>query len=674
MNSPRLEQDLLSPESAASPETSAAPVTEVASGTPGLPRVPEAVRSAIEDLSVLESGELESAELEAGVLGAALAGTPLEGITGLLGPAERALLADDALDQTGEGLMTAASGPVPAVEPALAEPDPAERLRQVTRRISVRLGRTIRLSLEGEADPLAALLGAEQWADLLEELHQRREREQRGLGELGREAERLSATLAGLQARREALDQELRRQAASGADQRFSRLWDALERSGLAGVTGLPARPLDGPAPWTERQLPHALLYVSWQLGRAWGVDLADSRAAEQVMERTLLMYLALAQGRMALLQGEPGSGKTTLALGFATSVGMKVHRVEVSKSWTDPSEVIGAVEPRASGATFVTGPLGQALIDAARTGGEQVAMVLLDELNMMTPEHGLSSVMSVMTEDGPRLLQACSPEDAEALPAAHLLHQLRGVLPWPRSVLLGATVNDARQDASIVPISDRLRDRCAVFELMAREISDDSGLSLLRRIQFGPRPPSPERPLVPEVWAAWTDPRRAGAGPEDLSWAAAELRALLQRLESLEFSTLLASNRAAQDALLIFALAYSALAQLQLAGLAGRGLTGALAALEDGQVAGEWRLPAAPQDAESGQPDLRLQVPVMRSRLLRDQAMALALELTVMPRLVEGLRTRTPGPLAQAELDELVAMLELGPLSAARLTRLGRA
>ncbi len=135
------------------------------------------------------------------------------------------------------------------------------------------------------------------------------------------------------------------------------------------------------------------------------------------------LVVSALAADRHILLEGPPGTGKSTLLRAVATQLGVDFYFVEGNAELT-PARLVGFFDPARvlhdgyDAATFVDGPL----VASLREG----ALLYVEELNRV-PEETLNVLVSVMSErsitvprlgrvgaaPGFRLVAAMNPFDA---------------------------------------------------------------------------------------------------------------------------------------------------------------------------------------------------------------------------------------------------------------------
>ena len=112
-----------------------------------------------------------------------------------------------------------------------------------------------------------------------------------------------------------------------------------------------------------------------------------------------------LAMGRLILLQGISGTGKTSLPVAFARATGTQAAEIKVQAGWRDPQDLIGhynTFEKRFHETEFL-----KALYQAGTPRwSDTVQIVLLDEMNLSHPEQYFSDLLSTLElpEDDQRL------------------------------------------------------------------------------------------------------------------------------------------------------------------------------------------------------------------------------------------------------------------------------
>ena len=169
-----------------------------------------------------------------------------------------------------------------------------------------------------------------------------------------------------------------------------------------------------------------------------------------------------LAMGRLTLLQGISGTGKTSLPIAFAKAVGTEASVVEVQAGWRDPQDLVGhynTFEKRFYEKEFL-----KALYRAATPSRKDtVQIVLLDEMNLSYPEQYFSDMLSALElqQDKQRLvLMTHAVSSAPSL----LLDGSR--LPIPPNVWFVGTAN---HDETTMDFADKTYDRSHVMEFPSK-------------------------------------------------------------------------------------------------------------------------------------------------------------------------------------------------------------
>ena len=154
------------------------------------------------------------------------------------------------------------------------------------------------------------------------------------------------------------------------------------------------------------------------------------------------VLTVALRTNRHVVLEGPPGTGKSTLLRSIAAEVGQEVVFVEGNAELT-PARLIGQYDPAAVlaegyvPASFTDGPL----LRAMRSG----ALLYLEEFNRV-PEETLNVLITVLTDgeiavprlgavrasDGFRLVAAMNPFDAIGTARVSVTAKSTTGPPWP--------------------------------------------------------------------------------------------------------------------------------------------------------------------------------------------------------------------------------------------------
>ena len=195
-----------------------------------------------------------------------------------------------------------------------------------------------------------------------------------------------------------------------------------------------------------------------------------DSKQRLHYTKADLRSFLGgLAMGRLVLLQGISGTGKTSLPMAFARAVGTEAAVIEVQAGWRDPQDLIGhynSFEKRFYEKEFL-----QALY-RARTPRyrDTIRIVLLDEMNLSYPEQYFSDLLSTLElpPEDRRLVLMPHPVD----PAPALFTEGRK-LPIPSNVWFVGTAN---HDETTMDFADKTYDRSHVMEFPHRPEPFDVG------------------------------------------------------------------------------------------------------------------------------------------------------------------------------------------------------
>jgi MoxR-like ATPase len=183
-----------------------------------------------------------------------------------------------------------------------------------------------------------------------------------------------------------------------------------------------------------------------------------------------------LAMGRLVLLQGISGTGKTSLPLAFARAVGGLSEVVEVQAGWRDPQDLVGhynVFEKRFYEKEFL-----KALYRAhTPSGTKRVHIVVLDEMNLSHPEQYFSDLLSALERQPGEQLLKLMPHQVE--------HAPKHFVDGSKLAIAGNVwfIGTANHDETTKDFADKTYDRSHVMELPHRPAKFKAQ---------GPRPRSP--------------------------------------------------------------------------------------------------------------------------------------------------------------------------------------
>lgn len=163
---------------------------------------------------------------------------------------------------------------------------------------------------------------------------------------------------------------------------------------------------------------------------------------------------------RFILLAGLSGTGKTSLASSYARAYCKELdlpfskHYVQVSvgPEWSDPSGLIGFVNPISVPPTFQETPALRLVIEASRNPAKPY-FLCLDEMNLARVEHYFAPFLSGMEGENGRIALHSGAEAVDNIPTSVI---------WPKNLFIIGTVN---MDETTFPFSDKVLDRAFTFE-----------------------------------------------------------------------------------------------------------------------------------------------------------------------------------------------------------------
>ena len=176
------------------------------------------------------------------------------------------------------------------------------------------------------------------------------------------------------------------------------------------------------------------------------------------LVERMHFGLWANPRRHFAVLAGLSGSGKTMLAMRYATALAAQYTDTPennlfvqaIQPQWYDPAPLFGYINPLIPD-KYERPPLLDFLLRAARYP-HQAFTVILDEMNLSHPEQYFAPVLSAM-ESGEALRLHNEGDTFDGVPA---------VIPYPPNVAFIGTVN---MDETTHGISDKVLDRAFTLE-----------------------------------------------------------------------------------------------------------------------------------------------------------------------------------------------------------------
>lgn len=160
---------------------------------------------------------------------------------------------------------------------------------------------------------------------------------------------------------------------------------------------------------------------------------------------------VTIAQNKFTIFAGLPGSGKTSFVkcLGRALNLNKRMLPVPVARGWTSQRDIVGYWNSLAG--IFQAAPTGMwellnTLDGEKNSANVTPAIVLLDEMNLSSPEHYFSSFMDLGSGESDGLIFTGSPE--------------KPYLKVPEYLHFIGTVNS---DDTVNVMSPRMMDRAAV-------------------------------------------------------------------------------------------------------------------------------------------------------------------------------------------------------------------
>lgn len=141
---------------------------------------------------------------------------------------------------------------------------------------------------------------------------------------------------------------------------------------------------VDGKSGVTDKK--KQVKYIQKYLGSRSNKELYYEK---HIIEKFLI---GLCTDQLIILSGEPGTGKTSLAEGFAEAVSAECKIISVQPNWTDNQDLLGFYNPIEK--TYVSTPFLDAIIEA-ESQPDKLFVICLDEMNLAHVEYYFAEFLS---------------------------------------------------------------------------------------------------------------------------------------------------------------------------------------------------------------------------------------------------------------------------------------
>ncbi|MHC5737456.1 AAA family ATPase [Nostoc sp.] len=189
------------------------------------------------------------------------------------------------------------------------------------------------------------------------------------------------------------------------------------------------------------------------------------SHFAHYYDKHTIRAFIAsMAASRLIIIQGQSGTGKTSLPEYFAYAIGGKFARIEVQSSWRDKLDLLGSYNSFFR--VFNESQFSRAIYEAGTTRYcNHPYFIVLDEMNLSRVEYYFADLLSIMEgrpEDREIELLNHDPTGGQ-LPKGIRLKNGAVQLPIPDNVWFVGTANT---DESTYEITRKVYDRAQVLQI----------------------------------------------------------------------------------------------------------------------------------------------------------------------------------------------------------------